>query len=107
MAQPDPESTDLHNVVYHVFLPPKLPQHAPQEDEQRQIDLEIVRLVADSLDKYRYVGPDSQERYARIARMLSWVSQIMETPLDVDQLQRALSEMGTGGQSLLYMAENR
>ena len=105
MAQSNSEPANLQSVVHHIFLPPKLPQQASQDDEQRRIDLDLVRLVAEALSNYRDLEQGPHEPYAQMARTLAQVSKMIEVPLEVSQLQRALSEMETGGWWLAPMAE--
>lgn len=89
---------NLQHIVYHIFLPPKLPQKASGEDVQRQINLQLVQLVEESVGDYKKFVPSAQEEWNRISRMLSHLGQMVDTPPGADQLRRALLGMATGGQ---------
>lgn len=98
MAEPDQSDVYFQNLVNHVFLPPKLPQQAHQDDEQRQIDLELIRSASHSLDNYKDLDPGVLDQYACISRLLSHLSQTLENPLSTDTLQQTMSAMEIGGE---------
>lgn len=95
MAEPSPKI--FQNVVQHVFMPPKLPQQAPKDEQQCAIDLALVRLVQDSIKIYRNQDSIPQERWNRMHKMLSQVAQVLETPLGAERLERSLSRMENKG----------
>ncbi|KAF8602020.1 hypothetical protein BDV93DRAFT_584535 [Ceratobasidium sp. AG-I] len=103
MAEPNLENACLQNLVNHVFLPPKLPQQAHQDDEQRQIDLELIRSVSHSLGNYKDLEPGVLNQYTCISRLLSHLSQTLENPLSTETLQKTMSGMEIGDVLALHI----
>ncbi|KAG9079842.1 hypothetical protein FRC06_007393, partial [Ceratobasidium sp. 370] len=83
----------LLDVVYHVFLPPKLPQQAPSETDQRQIDYRLVNLVLDTVEEYEKIATGESEQWTRMSRMLTAMARNVESPLE--QLQDDMASMRT------------
>ncbi|KAG9082342.1 hypothetical protein FRC06_005112 [Ceratobasidium sp. 370] len=82
MGSPPGKTDALLDIVYHVFLPPKLPQHAPTEGRQRQIDYQLVTLVLDAVEKYHNSATTTSEQWTRMSRMLSTMARNVEAPLE-------------------------
>lgn len=96
MARPISESGTLLSVVHHVFLPPQLPQQAPEEKQEREINLKLVRLIAESVREYKV--PDAIKKdWNHMSRMLAYVEQFLDISPRTDRLQQAMSEMEVGG----------
>ena len=83
----------FQSVIQHVFLPPKLPQQAPKDEQQCAIDLELVRSVQHSIESYRNHDSNAGEQWVHMHKMLSQVAQVLENSLGTDRLQRSLSRM--------------
>lgn len=97
MAKPISESDTLLGALHHVFLPPKLPQQAPEEKQEREINLKLVRLIAESVRDYKAFDA-KQEEWNRMARMIAYVEQFIHISPTPDRLQRAMAEMEVDGQ---------
>lgn len=85
----------LQDIVYHVFLPPKLPQETPDGDRMAQMNLELVYSVLRAIRHYR--KHDQHPQWDRIRRMLSHSADHIAFLLEADKLQRNISEMEVGG----------
>ncbi|KAF8597292.1 hypothetical protein BDV93DRAFT_596925, partial [Ceratobasidium sp. AG-I] len=88
-----PSTEVLHNLVYHIFLPPGLPQEAPEEEEEEQINLALVHSVARTIILYRQHDSQRQEQWDRLNLMLTRLARHIEFYNETDQLQRDISEM--------------
>ncbi|KAF8602017.1 hypothetical protein BDV93DRAFT_607811 [Ceratobasidium sp. AG-I] len=103
MAHPPPNFEGLRDVVYHVFMPPKLPQQAPSDTTQRHIDLELIRLTIHAVKNYRTLALRAQEEWDHISKMLLKLALSIGSPQEPDQMQRTLSVMGRGDVLVLWI----
>ncbi|KAG8719382.1 hypothetical protein FRC09_011187 [Ceratobasidium sp. 395] len=105
MATPLPEADSLLNVVYHVFLPPQLPQQAPSEDHQRQINLRLALLTLDAVEQYQTLVTSDSNLWRSMSRMLSRLAQRVKNSLAETQLQHDMAHMQPGDVLALYIHE--
>jgi hypothetical protein len=97
MEEPLSGAEVLLHVVEHVFLPPSLPQRAPSENHEWQIDRELVCSVVDSVESYRNLLSDSTKQWLRMSRMLSIFAGHVEFPPGKEELQQGMAGMKIGG----------
>ncbi|KAG8742150.1 hypothetical protein FRC10_001958 [Ceratobasidium sp. 414] len=69
--KPLPNADVLLHVVYHVFLPPKLPQAALGEDTQSQIDLRLLGLILGAIEEYRMLASHDVRRWTDMCHVLA------------------------------------
>ncbi|KAF8600766.1 hypothetical protein BDV93DRAFT_587563 [Ceratobasidium sp. AG-I] len=93
----------FYDAVHHVFLPPELPQQAPQDDAQRLIDLELVDLVRQSVEAYKKTDSTAHEQWSRMSQMLSHLASTIDVPLATNRLQHDMSSMKDGDIIALYI----
>ncbi|KAG8692321.1 hypothetical protein FRC08_009853, partial [Ceratobasidium sp. 394] len=95
----------LLHVVYHVFLPPKLPQAALGEDAQSQVDLRLVDLTLDAIEQYLALISHNTTRWTYIYRMLSLLAQDLRAPSGKDTLAQNMTSMRAGDVLALHIRE--
>ncbi|KAG9094746.1 hypothetical protein FS749_011921 [Ceratobasidium sp. UAMH 11750] len=93
MACPLSNAETLLNIAYHVFLPPQLPQQAPCDDHEQQINRRLALLAHDAIENYRSLVVDDSGQWAGMSRMLSRLAQTVETPFTQHRLQDDMSQM--------------
>ncbi|KAG9125299.1 hypothetical protein FRC07_008195 [Ceratobasidium sp. 392] len=103
--EPLSEHGTLLHVVYHVFLPPKLPQAALSEDKQSHVDLRLVHLVLEAVEQYRKLTLSNVLGWNYMYRMLSHLAEDVWTPLAQDKLARNMTNMRSGDVLALYIRE--
>jgi hypothetical protein len=95
---PDPDSTTLHPVIEHVFMPPKLPQEDPGEHIEEGINVALCNNLIDAArDFFQILPPLQYPLWARMIKMMEFVRRTAAFPLEEADLQRALSDMAIGG----------
>ncbi|KAG8789659.1 hypothetical protein FRC12_013327 [Ceratobasidium sp. 428] len=105
MAIPLSEADSLLNVVYHVFLPPQLPQQAPPEDHERQINHRLALLTLEAVDKYQELVTGDSNLWKSMSRMLSQLAQHVKNSVAETQLQHDMSHMQPGDVLALHIHE--
>ncbi|KAF8601977.1 hypothetical protein BDV93DRAFT_545566 [Ceratobasidium sp. AG-I] len=93
MAELLPDSEVFQHVVYHIFLPPQLPQEAPNDIHERQINLQLVRSIIKSAGEYSGLKPSTKDEWDRVSRMLAHMERFVDIAPSADRLQRTFSEM--------------
>ena len=97
MSDAKPSLELLKQIVYHVFLPPKLPQQAAEEEEEKELDAELCHLIIGALAVYRrQEGPENTE-WASIDRMLKNLSQTVKMTIEKGLLAQQMAHMRAGG----------
>lgn len=92
------DSNILEEVVNHVFLPPKLPSNAPDEDNERQINILMLEETYAAARTFRTFLPHNQRApWTKICRMISWLKQTVKAPLEAKKLSMTLESMEAGG----------
>ncbi|CAE6448122.1 unnamed protein product [Rhizoctonia solani] len=92
----------LEHLVYHVFLPPKLPQEEQEEVFQQKVDLALVRSTQQASEKFRAeTGVSAQ--WKQIELMLQRLYKYIETPLEKTKLGKDMKYMAEGDILSLYI----
>ncbi|KAF8597301.1 hypothetical protein BDV93DRAFT_610484 [Ceratobasidium sp. AG-I] len=86
-------SETFQHLVYHVFLPPKLPQEACAGDLERDVDLKLAEFVVETIHLYQQNEPKEREQWDRTYRMMAKIAHQLETPLEPEQLYEDLAEL--------------
>lgn len=97
MTEPLSEFEVFRDVIHHIFLPPQLPQQAPEEKHDRQINLQLVRSVIETIVDYRKLNPNAQEEWHRISQMFTNLWDFVDISPAADRLRQVLSEMKVEG----------
>ncbi|EUC59846.1 large low complexity protein, putative, partial [Rhizoctonia solani AG-3 Rhs1AP] len=84
-----PSDSVLEHLVYHVFLPPKLPQEEQEELFQRTVDLALVRSTQQAIEKFR----------VEMGHLYNYI----EVPLEKAKLGKDMKNMAKGGILSLYI----
>ena len=88
----------LLNAIENVFLPPKVPQKAPDEKIERQFNGYLANAVDEAIQKYEELLPTQQpSQWTHIHEMISHVATTALTPLYEIQLAQDLGGMSVGG----------
>ncbi|KAF8597353.1 hypothetical protein BDV93DRAFT_596776 [Ceratobasidium sp. AG-I] len=96
MSNSKPSLETLKQIVYHVFLPPKLPQHALDEELERSLDAELCHLIIGALAVYRRQEGTESSEWASIDKMLKNLSQTVSMPLEKNLLAQQMAQMRAG-----------
>lgn len=92
------ESQVLHHIAYHIFLPPQLPQQAPSDDHEQQINLELTTSVICAARRYEaIIEPNDRPQWTRMIRTLQRLNRNIEIPLEKNHLSLKLKYLDTNG----------
>ncbi|QRW06895.1 kinase-like protein [Ceratobasidium sp. AG-Ba] len=105
MSIPSPEHDILLKTVYHVFLPPKLPQQSPGEEIERQVNHELAALTRTAVEQYRGISGSLSQEWVRMSKTLSTLARHMAIPLDKYTLAEDMGNMKPGDVLALYIRE--
>jgi hypothetical protein len=98
MSVPTSETDILRSVIEHVFMPPKLPQEAPDEETERKTNVVLCGSLIEAAQDFLKIIPSSEsDLWGRMIKMMELVRDAVEAPWEDDGLQRALSDMALGG----------
>ncbi|QRV92774.1 kinase-like protein [Ceratobasidium sp. AG-Ba] len=95
----------LLNSVYHVFLPPKLPQKSPGEDIERRTNYRLALLTLEASNEYRKILTNAPVQWIRLSIMLSRFAQSLVNPFDEPMLERHMMDMRPGDILSLHIRE--
>ena len=94
----DIDSEVLLSVVEHVFLPPKLPQEATEEDTERKLNVALCHVLIHVAAAFRrYLPPSGEFVWDRMLKMMGFISRAASAPLVEAELVGALSDLRVGG----------
>ncbi|KAI0253215.1 hypothetical protein BJV78DRAFT_1302727 [Lactifluus subvellereus] len=96
----------LHSVVDHVFMPPKLPQEAPSEQDEQKTNVALCHILIYSVYEFIQYLPltrPSVVMWIRMANMLELAQQVAKGPFAVDDLQDVLSNLSTSTEDVFAM----
>jgi hypothetical protein len=89
----------LTSVVEHVFMPPKLPQEAPTETDERNTNGALCDLLIDAAQAFHQCLSHSQQStWTNMIKMMKLIRQNVKTPLEAKDLQSVLSTLTDGGE---------
>ncbi|CAE6444681.1 unnamed protein product [Rhizoctonia solani] len=99
-------SFELEQLVYHLFLPPKLPQAAPTDEQHDRINARLCQLITTAVKSYRHlVSEGDSPQWVSMTRMLDNLSRTVSSFPSKDQLSRMLLDMSTGDVLVLHIRE--
>jgi len=99
-AAHDPNSI-FHSVIEHVFMPPKLPQEAPDEDTEQEVNVALCdNLVEAAQDFIQNVPPSQSPLWTCMIKMIQMARRASTASFKEADLQRVFSEMAIGGTSI-------
>lgn len=88
----------LLSVVEHVFLPPKLPQHAPSEEEERRTNEALCHILIQAAAAFSEGSKSSQQQsWSHMIKMMEFMYWIAKGPLVETELKDACSNLAAGG----------
>ena len=91
----------LHSVIEHVFMPPKLPQKAPGDDMEKEVNVALCdNLIEAAQDFIQHVPPSQSPLWTRMIKMMQSARRAATASFKEADLQRALSDMAIGGTSM-------
>ena len=97
----DPDSSILHSVIEHVFMPPKLPQEGPREQGEQKINVALCENLIEAAKEFVQNLPSSQSpMWTRIIKMMESARHAATVPFEEAGLQQVLSTMAIGGASI-------
>jgi hypothetical protein len=89
----------LLSVVEHVFLPPKLPQYAPSEEDERRTNEALCHILIQAAAAFSERLQTSQQRsWSHMIKMMELMYWIAKGPLVETELKDACSNLGVGGE---------
>lgn len=96
---------NLEFIINHVFLPPKLPDKADENFEEK--DSALLGLVLGTAKAYQKQLPGPYPRWNSCVRMLSTMSDLQNgKSLAKAKLSNAIRNMGAGGNSFSVYVTN-
>lgn len=88
----------LLSIVDHVFLPPKLPQHAPTEDAERGTNMALCHILLQTARAFSGgVSSSQQLLLSHMIKMMESVQRSTEGPLVETELKDTFSNLAVGG----------
>jgi hypothetical protein len=94
----DFDSNILLSVIDHVFLPPKLPQHAPTEEAERDTSVALCHILSQAARAFSEgVFPPQQRLLSHMIKMMESVQRSTEGPLVETELKDTFSNLAVGG----------
>jgi hypothetical protein len=98
LSPSDIDSDDLLSVIEHVFLPPKLPQQAPEEDAERRSEMAMCHILIHAAAAFhQHLLPSQGPLWDRMEKMMGFVYRAASSPLVEAELEGVLSALRTGG----------
>jgi hypothetical protein len=92
------DSDILRSVIDHVFMPPKLPQQAPDEETERKTNVALCDSLIEAAQDFLQIIPSSDSPlWKHMIKMIQLARSAANTPLKMADLQYALSSMALGG----------
>ena len=89
----------LLSLVEHVFLPPQLPQHAPPEHTEREINVALCHVLIQAAQAFSQgFQPDQQSIWDRMTKMMQSLYWTAKSPPVEAELKGTLSKMEVGGE---------
>ncbi|KAI0062613.1 hypothetical protein BV25DRAFT_1790100, partial [Artomyces pyxidatus] len=87
----------LYSVAEHIFLPPRLPQIAPDDVDERSQNTLLCRLTKQFVSEYQeQLPPDDLVPWSCVIRMLEHLQNAAEAPLPKQKLRDVMRDMQIG-----------
>jgi hypothetical protein len=97
------DSDSLTSVVEHVFMPPKLPQEAPDGGVEREINSTLCHLLIKAAWAFHHcLSPSQKSAWIHMIKMMVFVWRNVNSPFEEGDLQSALSALTVGGEFPFY-----
>ncbi|KAG8739717.1 hypothetical protein FRC10_005236 [Ceratobasidium sp. 414] len=103
--KPLSDSDTLLHAIYHVFLPPKIPQEGLSQILHSQVDQRLVQLTLEAIEHYRKLTSHNVVAWNSMHRMLSRLAQNTWTSVAKDKLAQDMASMDTGDVLALHIRE--
>ncbi|KAI0275472.1 hypothetical protein BC834DRAFT_853041 [Gloeopeniophorella convolvens] len=88
------DSMVLTSIAQHVFMPPKLPQEAPGDEAERQMNMTLCHILIQSAQVFLCSLPTPQQPiWVQVIKMLEFVELVTYFPLEKYVLESILSNM--------------
>jgi hypothetical protein len=88
----------LRSVAEHVFMPPKLPQVAPDAETDQKINVALCDNLVEAAQEFlRFLPISKGPLWKRMIKMMKLAHRSAKAPLKEVDLRRTLSEMDIGG----------
>jgi hypothetical protein len=95
----DPNSI-LNSVIEHVFMPPKLPQEAPDGDIEQKVNVALCdNLIQAAQDFIQNVPPSQSPLWSRMIKTMQLARRAATSSFNEVDLQHAFSNMAFAGTS--------
>ncbi|CAE6532541.1 unnamed protein product [Rhizoctonia solani] len=92
---------ELEQLVYHLFLPPKLPQAAHTDEQNDHINARLCQLITAAVKSYRHLVSDGDApQWISMTRMLDNLSRTVSSFPSKSELSGMLLEMSAGADVL-------
>jgi hypothetical protein len=92
------DSDILRSVVEHIFVPPKLPQEAPDEETERKTNITLCNSLMEAAQDFLKIIPFSERPlWMYMVKMIKLAHRAAKAPFEKADLQRVLSDMARGG----------
>ena len=96
----DPNSI-LHSVIEHVFMPPMLPQEAPDGDIEQKVNVTLCdNLIEAAQDFTQNVPPFQSPLWSRMVKTMRLARRAAAVSFNEADLQHTFSDMAIGGTSM-------
>ena len=99
-AAHDPSSI-LHSVIEHVFMPPKLPQEAPDEDLEQEVNVALCDNFIEAAQDFTQHVPLSQSPlWSSMIKTMQLARHTATATFNEVDLRRIFSDMAIEGTSM-------
>lgn len=94
----DLDSDVLLSVVEHVFLPPKLPQAAPEKDAECRTNVALCHILIHAAEAFRQdLSPSHKFLWDRMLKMIKYICRAAKAPLVQAELEDVLKKLHVDG----------
>ena len=101
-AAHDPNSI-LNSVIEHVFMPPKLPQEAPDGDIEQKVNVALCDNLMEAAQVFiQYVSPSHLPLWTRMIKTMQLARRTATASFKEAEVRQAFSEMVIGGTSIQF-----
>ena len=96
----DPNSI-LHSVIEHVFMPPRLPQEAPNGDIEQKVNVALCdNLIEAAQDFIQNIPPSQSPLWSCMIKTMQLARRAATASFNEVDLQHAFLDMAIGGTSM-------